>query len=439
MKVLLVQPSQLSEEGTVRKSKRAWLPGLALPMVAALTPPEVEVEIEDEYLRAIDFESDADLVGITSMTTQAERAYQLAGEFRRRGKPVVMGGIHVSALPEEATQYCDAVVVGEAELLWGKVITDFRQGCLQRVYRTDQRHDLQGLPVPRTDLLPLHRYSIPVIPVQTSRGCPHRCDFCIVTEFFGGTYRFRPVDEVVREIEIQKARFKEKRKKIIFFADDNIAANRAHARELFKALIPLKIPWACQCTLNVTDDPQLLDLAVESGCIHMFIGIETINAASLKGVNKSFNRVEKYEKALGTLRRKGIHVEASMIVGFDEDREDIFDSMLAFLTKNKLSFAVIFALTPLPGTRLFKRLEEEGRLLHKTWSKYTYTIPAFRPKHLTPEEVETGLWHIYDNFYSLRSICSRLLFPPRRWVTVALARNMEYRDNVRRRVHPMVG
>lgn len=313
------------------------MPSLALPVVAALTPTDVDVEIEDEYLMDIDFENKADLVGITSMTTQAERAYQIADEFRRRGKPVVMGGIHVSALPEEAAQHCDSVVVGEAELLWERVITDFRKGGLQRVYRTDQRHNLRGLPVPRIDLLPLHRYSIPVIPVQTSRGCPHRCDFCIVTEFFGGTYRFRPVDEVVREIEIQKALFKEKRKKIIFFADDNIAANRVHAKELFKALIPLKIPWGCQCTLNITDDPQLLDLAAESGCIHMFIGIETINAASLKSVNKSFNRVEKYEKALETLRQRGIHVEASMIVGFDEDREDIFDTMLAFLTRNKLS------------------------------------------------------------------------------------------------------
>lgn len=437
MKILLIQPSQLCEDGKVRKSKKAWLPSLGLPTVAALTPPDVEVEILDEYLADIDFETDADLIGITAMTTQAERAYQIADEFRRRGKTVVMGGIHVSALPEEAAKHCDAVVVGEAELLWDKVVKDAQRGCLERIYKTDQRHNLRGLPLPRLDLLPQHRYGIPVIPVLTSRGCPYHCDFCTVTEFFGGTYRFRPVEEVVREIEIQRT--KVRNKQIIFFADDNIAANRTHAKQLFKALIPLRINWACQCTMNVTDDPELLDLAAESGCVHMFIGIETINADSLKGVNKSFNRVDKYEKAMQALHRKGIHVEASMIVGFDEDKEGIFDEMLEFLTKNRFSFAVVFLLTPLPGTKLFKRLEDENRLFHKTWSKYTYVSPVFKPKHLDPETLEKGLWHIYDGFYSLGSICRRLFFPPKKWVTLALARNIEYRTSVRRRIHPMVG
>jgi radical SAM superfamily enzyme YgiQ (UPF0313 family) len=406
-------------------------------VVAALTPPDVGVQIMDEYVVDIDFDTDADLIGITAMTTQAERAYQIADEFRRRGKTVVMGGMHVSALPEEAAKHCDAVVVGEAELLWGRVIKDLQSGCLDRIYQTDQRHNLRGLPLPRLDLLRLDRYRIPMIPVQTSRGCQHRCDFCMVTQFFGGTHRFRPVEEVVREIEIQNAKISGK--SIIFFADDNIAANRRHAKELFKALIPLNVHWSCQCTLNVANDPELLELAVESGCTYMFIGIETTNVESLKSVNKDFNRVEKYEQAIETLYRKGICVEASMIVGFDEDKEDIFDDVLAFLTQNKVSLAAVWILTPLPGTPLFKRLETEGRLFHTTWSKYTYISPVFKPKHIDPETLEKGLWHIYDRFYSLRSICGRLLFTPKKWVPLAVARNMQCRHNVRRRMHPMAG
>lgn len=437
MKVLLIQPSHLCEAGKVRKSKKTMVPSLGLPVVAALTPPEVGVQIIDEYLMDIDFDTDADLIGITAMTSQAERAYQIADEFRRRGKTVVMGGIHVSALPEEAAKHCDAVVVGEAELLWGRVIKNLQSGCLDRIYQTDQRHDLRGLPLPRLDLLRLDRYRMPVIPVQTSRGCPHRCDFCIVTQFFGGTHRFRPVEEVVREIQTQKAKISGKR--IIFFADDNIVANRRHAKELFKALIPLNVNWACQCTLNVANDPELLELAVESGCMYMFIGIETTNVESLKGVNKGFNRVDKYAQAIEALSKTGICVEASMIVGFDEDKEGIFDDVLAFLTQNRISLAVVWILTPFPGTSLFKRLETEGRLFHRTWSKYTATSPVFKPKHVDPETLEKGLWHIYDGFYSLRSIWGRLLFAPKKWVPLAVATNMLYRHNVRRRMQPMGG
>ncbi|MCJ7492633.1 MAG: cobalamin-dependent protein [Deltaproteobacteria bacterium] len=244
MKLLLIQPSQIIDGEKVCKTKRLMFPRLSLPYLASLTPPEIQVEIIDEYFEEIPFDDPADLIGISFMTPQAPRAYQIGDEFKKRGRKVVMGGIHASALPEEAMQYADAVVVGEAEGIWSRVLEDFKNGRMNGIYRSPQFPELTGLPIPRYDLLKKERYRLFNInfPIQAGRGCPFKCEFCSVTRFYGGKYRFRPVGEVVREI--QQTRFKK-----IFFVDDNIISNRGYACELFQALIPWKLRRAGKLSL----------------------------------------------------------------------------------------------------------------------------------------------------------------------------------------------
>ena len=349
MKLLLIQPSHLLNGGRVYKPRWPWLPNLTMPTIAALTPPDVKVTIIDEYVQEIDFDAPVDLVGLTAVITQSTRAYQIADQFRRRGVPVVMGGHHASTLPEEALQHCDAVVIGEAEGIWPTVIEDAKRGKLEPLYQMNGYPSLEGLPKPRLSLLPLHRYCTSFFPIQTTRGCPFHCDFCAVTSFFGGTYRFRPAEEVVEEVKAISSRN-------IFFVDDNIAANPSRAKELFQALIPLRLRWLSQANLTIANDPELLDLTVKSGCFALFIGLESLSEANLKQVGKTFNRPAEYPEAIRRIQKAGIHIWASFIFGLDDDDETVFERTVRFLEQNRLPMASFFAYVPLPGTRAARRM-----------------------------------------------------------------------------------
>jgi radical SAM superfamily enzyme YgiQ (UPF0313 family) len=398
MKLELIVPAALRNRE--KKMKKGILPPLGLAMVAALTPHEVEVSLTDENITFIDFHKDVDLVGITALTSTAHRAYEIADTFRARGVKVVLGGIHPSILPEEAGQHADAVVIGEAEGIWPKVIEDFKANRLQSIYRQDERPSLVDLPIPRRDLFAPGAYFVRNT-IFTTRGCPYSCSFCTVTTFFGHTYRCRPVDEVIKEIETLKNR------KFVVFLDDNIVGNPKFAKELFRALIPYKIKWVGQSSVTVARDDELLRLAAASGCIDLFIGFESLSPANLSAVGKKINAVDEYENVIKKIHSQGIGVHGFFIFGFDEDDADTFKRTVRFAQKMRLETAQFDALTPYPGTVLHKSLDESGRILSKDWSRYGYDL-MFEPKSISRETLQNGRAWAWREFYGLPSIWRRL-------------------------------
>jgi radical SAM superfamily enzyme YgiQ (UPF0313 family)/anti-anti-sigma regulatory factor len=424
MKILLISPDL---KGSVFRYSRTEVrtfsfPRLTLPLLAALTPSEHSVRLIDESVEDIDFDAQVDLVGISLLTFLAPRGYEIADRFRERGIQVVLGGIHASALPEEALQHADSVVVGEAEEIWPTLLRDVERGQLQRIYKAERRPSLAGLPRPRLDLLYRKGY-LNANCVQATRGCPFGCDFCSVTNFFGNSYRLRPVEEVVSEVASLHGDF--------IFVDDNIAGNRAYARELFSALIPLGKHWGSQCNLSVAEDSELLALAAKSGCTHMFIGIETISQDNLKGLGKSFNKVSKYEDLIARFHDQGILVNAGMIFGMDEDDDSVFPTTIEFLEKNRVELTLFNILTPVPGTRLYASLEEEGRIIDHDWSHYDGRHVVFRPRKMSPETLRDGFFWAFHRLYSPRSVLTRL-HSKRQRVLPAYFMNFAYRRILKR-------
>jgi radical SAM superfamily enzyme YgiQ (UPF0313 family) len=374
---------------------------MVLPVLASLTPPEVDIHLVDEHVEAVNLEEPADLVAISCMTAAAPRGYQLADHFRARGTPVVMGGMHPSALPLEAAEHADAVVIGEAEHQWPQVFADFAAGRPQRFYRTEERPTLEGLPLPRRDLLRAECYLTTNL-VQTARGCPHHCRFCSVTPAFGGRYRFRPIPEVIEEIRSLNTRW-------VAFPDDNIVASRARAKELFEALIPLRLRWVGQGDLAMSKDPELLKLMARSGCTWMFVGLESISQASLAAANKRPNLGLDFAEAIAAVHRHGIDIVGSFVLGLDPDLPSVFRETVEFAERVKLGAAQFSALTPFPGTLTYEDLQGEGRITDHDWSRYTFRHVVYRPRNMTAAELEQGRQYAYRHFYSRRSILRRTL------------------------------
>ena len=397
MKLQLIVPATHKNR---RKSGKAILPPLGMATVAALTPSGVEVSLTDENVTRIDYLKDVDLVGITSLTSTSQRAYEIADAFRAMGKKVVLGGIHASVLPEEAIQHADAVVIGEAEGIWPSVIADFQANKLQNFYRQTTRPSLDGLPHPRRDLFSKRSYYFNNT-IYTTRGCPYSCSFCTVTSFFGRTYRCRPVAEVIEEIKTLNL------KKLVIFLDDNIVGNPKYSKELFKALMPLKIKWVGQCSVTIAKDDELLKLAAASGCVDLFIGLESLSPDSLKAIDKKTNSVDEYDTIIKKLHDAGIGIHGFFIFGLDGDDVDSFRRTVRFAQNSRLESAQFDILTPYPGTAIFASLEKEGRILTKDWAQYGHDL-MFEPKALSREILQEGRRWAWREFYSLSSIRKRL-------------------------------
>ncbi len=358
-------------------------------------------------LEEITFREDCDLVGLSFMSHQAPRAFQLAAGFRRRGIPVVMGGFHATLAPEECQEHADALVLGEAEEAWPRLLRDFQAGRLQPRYQAEKLSDLKNLPVPRYDLLDLKRYKVWNIPSQTTRGCPYNCSFCEVTQVYGGKFRHRPVDEVIHEIqEIRRLTDSG----FIYFVDDNFVANRRHAVEIMERLIPLKLNYACLATANVGDDPQLLDLLARSGCRHVNIGMESISPESLRAINKKQNKIKDYERQFKGLRDRGVGFSVNVMFGLDGDRPEIFETTVDFLNRVKAPAAFMFILAPRPGTKVQKELLQAGRIFDHDWSHYSGFQVVYHPKHMSVRQLEEGYWRANRRFYSPLSMLQAL--PP---------------------------
>ncbi len=426
MKLRLIDPAPKDNllMQTAKDIKSYWFARLSLTTIAALTPQEIEVAITDENVETIDFDEEVDLVGLTAMTMHATRAYEIADRFRERGITVVMGGLHASSLPHEAKEHVDAVVIGEAEHVWGDLLHDFQQGQLKPFYKSDHFCSLIKQPHPRLDLLNKNNYWT-INCVQATRGCPFSCDFCSVAQFFGDTYRYRPVDDVVEEIKSLPPGY-------CAFVDDNIMGKPSYAKELFQKLTPLKRKWTSQGSLTMAKDPALLRMAVESGCYALFVGIETLSQDNLSSMNKSINNVARYEDAIKKIRDHGIMVIGSFIFGFDHDDDAVFERTVRFCEKNKIDLPIFFILTPVPGTRLYKRMEEDGRILHKDWSKYNGSNVVFKPKLLSEETLFNGYNWAFQEAYSHNSIAKRVLFPPQQRRVPNLLINYAFRRMVMR-------
>ena len=426
MKVTLISPDLQSThfKFTPKEVKSFWFAKLTLPHLAALTPPDIEVNLIDEAVDPIDFDAPTDLVGITVNTYLAPRSYQISREFRQRGVPVVLGGVHPSLYPEEAQQHADTLVIGEAEDTWELLLRDFRKGQMQPVYRTTQRHSLAGLPIPRRDLLKRNAY-LTTNTIQTTRGCPFRCDFCSVTDFFGKTYRCRPIPEVIREIETLNLN------RPLVFVDDNIIGRPAYAQELFEAITPYRVRWGSQGSINLAQHPKLMQAAKKSGCVAMFIGIESISQQNLDDVHKNVNHVNQYYDAIQRIHDHGIAINAGMILGMDHDDESVFERTLEFLEKAKIEYATFHILTPVPGTPLYRRMEAEGRIIDRDWAKYNGGYTVFRPKLMSPEALAEGYYWTYQQFYSMRSVYKRVVA----WnveTVYKLALNFAYKRMIKR-------
>ncbi len=408
MKIDLINPNNppnaanvpFLQKGLLSWNAKAYSPPLNLCMVAAYTPGDFEISITDECVRPIDFEKDLDLIGITAYTNNAPRAYEIADTFRKRRVPVVMGGIHVSNLPEEALEHCDAVVVGEAEGAWERLITDFFHGRLQRIYQNDRLVNLRGLPVPRRDLLIPSDY-VTINTVQTARGCPKNCSFCSVTRFNGKTYRFRPIDEVIQEIKSLPSRN-------VFIIDDNIFSHRERTRRLFQAMAGVGIRWGSQCTISIARDPEMLELAAASGCVGLAIGLESFSKESLQGAHKRFNDPDQFYREIETIKSHGILIWGSFVLGFDEDDEKSLEKTIRMAKASKLDFACFNFLTPLPGTVVYDSFEKEDRLANKDWSNYNMANLVFHPVGVTSKVLEGKLRKAWLEFYSIRAIINRL-------------------------------
>ncbi len=382
---------------------------LAVPTLTALTPSRHDIKVFDENIEEIDYECDADLVGITVRTMFANRAYEISDRFRKRGVRTVLGGIHASMCPEEALQHSDSVVIGEAEQVWEQVLDDAEHDRLQKTYTADSKTDLTQSPVADRKAMSKKLYLSDI--VQTTKGCPFHCEFCSVHAFDGQKIRSKTVEQVVNELKnIQTAAVTYKKKHAIFFADDNIIANKKFARELFKAITPLNINWMCQASINISQDDELLKLMRKSGCGAIFIGFESISQENLDSMDKGINQRYDYIQAINNIQSHGILVHSSFIVGYDFDSDQTFKELSEFISESRLLMPIINILTPFPGTKLFKRLSDEGKILHKDWSKYDTRHVVFKHPTLSSENLYDGYRNIVRSAYSFDSIFNKLQY-----------------------------
>jgi len=421
MKLHLIAPTRKRETYLFN---RELFPPLGLMYLAAYTPKEVKVRLTDEGVERVDFTDIPDLVGITTMTATAPRAYEIADRYRELGAKVVLGGVHASMVPEEALEHADSVVVGEAEAIWPRVVSDAAVGRLESLYRQESFIDFKRPLLPRRDIVDPKRYWSANV-IQTARGCPHDCNFCSVTAFNGRRHRARELDNVLTEVE-SLSRSNLVRQKVIAFVDDNIAASPNRAKELFEALIPMKILWGSQACITFARDEELVGLAAESGCRFLFIGLDSLSPQALAEMGKRQNKVEQYKDALRLLKKYGIHVMGAFIFGFDADDESVFSTTLEFALRSKMALVQFSALTPYPGTRLYRRLLGENRVEPQFWHDHSWDRRVvFKPKNMSAERLYENTRQVKRDFYSYRSIIKRISLH-RHW-NYWLAANLVYR------------
>lgn len=442
MRVTLIKPN-LGRRGTRPYVDSGRMEPLQLGVLAGLTPADVDVRLYDDRMEPLPYDEPTDLVALTVETFTAKRAYEIAAAFHRRGVPVVLGGMHPTLVPDEVARYGDAVVTGDAESVWSRVVADAAAGRLQPRYHGDLPPVPQAGVLPRRNLFRGKGY-LPITLLQFSRGCPYRCTYCATSAFFHRSHRHRDVGEVVEEIRAQRRRH-------LFFVDDNITADHDAAKELFAALIPLKVRWVSQASVDMLRDAELMDLMVRSGCLGHVIGFESLSDTSLRGMHKAVNRAaasDHYAEAIGQLRRLGLQTWAAFTLGHDDDTVASVRATADFAIGARFTFAAYNILMPYPGTPLYDSLASQGRLLYDgAWwlhPDWRFNHAAFVPARMTPDELTAESFACRRRTNSVRSIVSRLLEPstnlrtPERFVTY-LAYNPLFRTEVFRKQDMALG
>lgn len=391
--------------------KRSLL-DLGLVTVAACTPDDVEVELIDEYLEPINYDTDADLVALSAKTSCVAHVYEVAAQFKRRGVPVVLGGIHASLRPDEALEHVDYVVIGEAEETWPRWVELFRKGEAPRQMAQGPFPAMDKIPVPAWDKLDYGDFLFHQ--VQTTRGCPFMCRFCSVPDISGNTFRFKPVENVIEEIRaFPKSGLLKDKMKALYFVDDNFISRVKYTKDLLTALVPLYKSgelgeWSAETTLNVCRDEELLDLFRDAGCSTLIIGIESISEATLLAMDKKVNFCVGYQEALEAIHTRGMSVVGNFIVGFDTDTIGVFKDIIDFVDDNNILYPFFSILTPMPGTQLHEDYKKDGRLDHMNWGDYDTRHVVMKPTHMTREQLMDGYIWMYEQAYRSPQALDRL-------------------------------
>lgn len=402
-KILLIQPTPYDQHGNLVKKNKLYFVGLALPLLAALTPKEYEVELCYETIEDVPFDTDADLVGISSMGHAVIRTIDIAKKFRELGKTVVLGGYMVSLMPEEAQKYGDSVMIGDAEETWAEMINDYEKGELKKVYYKKLKE--LKTPLPKYELL-LNKKIGNFLPVQAGRGCPKTCSFCSVHCLYRGQYLKRSIPEVIRDIKkIKELGFKQ-----FLLLDDNIFSNREYAIELCAEIKKLKMHWMTQCSIDIARDEELLKIIASSGCYVLSFGLESISKESLKAMNKGWADPGKYAEQIKIIRKHGIDISTEMVVGADGDTLESIRNTAKFISDNRIAVPRFYILTPIPGTKYFDEMQEQGRIYNHDIYSYNGCEAVHVPKNMTPEELTQAYWELYNDVYKMKNIIKRTLF-----------------------------
>ena len=427
----------------IKNTVKAYIPPLTLPTLAGLTPPEIDVEICDESVDEVNLRTDADLIGITGITSQINRAYELADIFRKRGKTVIMGGIHVSSLPEEAKRHCDSIVIGEAEDIWEDILEDFKNNRLKKEYKSDGYSDLKKLVIPRYDLLKLDRYrkstgtNLPRLPIQATRGCPFNCNFCSVTRFWGPKIRTKPLENVEKELLYIKNMGTNR----VFFTDDNFIAQVSYTRELIKLIKKHDFTFFCQVSSNIQQYEDIISAMGEARCSGAFIGIESFSDDNLLDMNKKFNKLADYKKLFALFEKANIQVTASLMMGLDGDTRETMLETIQRLCELNVNYIQLNLLMLLPGTKLKEKYEKDNRITDTNWDNQNGAVVTFKPKHFNSDELQSYYWQLYKSFYSLPRIYKRI-FTRRnfslgvRTLLIRLNTNLYFRKRLQHKLHP---
>lgn len=393
---------------------------LTLTTLASLVPAELNAHISiiDEGIEEIPSEINADLVCISAITGSVNRAYVIADALREKGITVVLGGVHPTLMPFEAQQHADSVVVGFAEKTFPQLLNDFRHQRLQKFYMQHDEISLDNLPHPRRDLLKLDRYIISET-VQATRGCINNCDFCVVPVAWKRMMYFRPVHEVIEEIERLPGRE-------FLFLDVSPIENKEYAKKLMRALIPLKKKWASPLTIKITKDQELFNLAVKSGCRAVLIGFESVNETTIKGIGKGFNIVEEYRQSIQQLHDHNIAIMGCFVFGCDTDDTSVFKRTVDFVIENNIDLPRYTTYTPFPGTPLYNRLAQDERIVERNWDYYDGQHVVFKPARMSQQQLREGIHWAWENSYSFSSIYKRLSRSGCS-VAISIAANLGYR------------
>lgn len=406
MKILFIFPSMSEKESyRVKKIgntiKSSCLEPLSIATLNGLTPKEWDRKFFDDRIEDIDYDYDCDLVAISAETFTIKRAYEICLEFKKRGKKIILGGFHPSILPKESLKFCDSVLIGEAEDLWEQVLNDIKKNKLKKIYQSSNLPDLSKINVDRS--IYTNKKYFPFNLIETSRGCNFNCDFCSVSKFYRNKFRRRPILKTIEEIK------KTKNRKFVF-VDDNICADIFSAKQFFKSLIPLKINWVGQASLDIVKDEELLLLIKKSGCIGLLIGFESIKNSNLQLMQKNHNKFIDYKFAINKLHSFGINIYASFIFGYDYDTPRVLKDTLDFSIDNKFAIINFTQLTPFPGTELYFRLKKEKRLIYDKWwldPNYSYGKIVYYPKNISPQLLYDLCLKYKKEFYSFNSILKR--------------------------------